>query len=243
LIEQEIIERLKKQRDETNPNIVFPEGCNGAANALLVFVGPSPGGGNPDTEYYERGERNGFAYWNFEYIAPFEKWSNGFRNSLKPIIENLLQISLDEGASKLFAFVNFDWIQNPDSSQVPDDRINEGKIYVNQILHKIDPKIIVALDSKAYKNLVNLLKEENYTLSELTKQRVEIRTASQNSYHRSMNAHVISGNKNLNGAVLLKSPQHPARIFNKDYALRVAQSLRAAYTAILNDSELSLSLK
>jgi hypothetical protein len=243
MIEQEIIERLRQQREERNPNIAFPEGCYGAANAPLVFVGPSPGGGTTETEYFERGKSNGSAYWNYEFLEPFEKWSNGFRISLKPIIENLLQISLEKGASKLFAFVNFDWIRNPDSSKVPGDRINEGKTGVSWTLHKIVPNIIVALDENAYKNLVDLLKEEGYTLSKLNRQRVEVRTASPNRYHRRIDAHVINGDKILNGSVLLRSLQHPARIYNEDYALRVAQSLKAAYTAILNDSELSLLLK
>jgi uracil-DNA glycosylase len=243
MIEKEIIERLRQQREESNPKIVFPEGCYGSANAPLVFVGISPGGGSIDTKYSERGESNGSVFWNFEFIEPFEEWSIGFRKSLKPIIENLLQLSLVEGASKLFAFVNFDWIQNPDSSKVPDERINEGKACVSQTLHQINPKIIVALDSKAYQNLINLLKEESYSLSNLKNQRVEVRTASPNSYHRSINVHLIKGNKSLNGVVLLKSLQHPAKIFTEDYALRVAQSLRSAYTAVLGGDELTLSLK
>lgn len=243
MIENEIVERLRQQREESNPRVTFPEGCYGAANAPLVFVGPSPGGGSFKTEYFERGETNGSAYWNFEFTEPFNEWSNGFRKSLKPIIEGLLQISLDQGASKLFAFVNFDWIQNPDSSKVPNDRINEGKASVNKTLHKINPKIVVALDSKAYQNLVHLLKDEGYVLSELINPCVNVRTASKNSYHRTINAHVINGNGNLNGAVLLKSLQHPARIYTEDYALRVAHSLRAAYTAILAGDELSLLLE
>jgi len=41
-----------QQIDENMPDIVFPEGCYGSVNAPLVFVGPSPGGGVIDSEYY-----------------------------------------------------------------------------------------------------------------------------------------------------------------------------------------------
>lgn len=234
--------RLQQQQEKDKPDIIFPEGCYGAANAPLVFVGPSPGGGDTDTEYFDRNKSGGVAYWNFDFMEPFNEWSNGFKISLKPIIEDLLQIPLNEGASKLFAFVNFDWIQNPDSSKVPDSRIKEGTDEVSRVLHQIKPLIIVALDNKSYSNLVSVL-EEKYTLTELKHQCVKVRASSNNSYHRKIHAHVILGNNKLNGTVLLKSLQHPARIFTLDYAKRVAKSLRLAYEAIVNENELCLLLE
>lgn len=240
--EQVFRNRLKQQREEEKPDIVFPEGCYGAANAPLVFVGPSPGGGNTDTEYFGRNIIGGGAYWDYDFIEPFQEWSNGFRNSLKPIIESLLKIPMNEGAAKLFAFVNFDWIQNPDSSKVPISRIEEGKSEVLRVLQQIQPKIIVALDNKAYSNLISLL-SDSYSLTDLKNQDVKVRTARANAYHWQIKAHTISGCNELDGTVLLKSLQHPARIFNQDYALRVAQSLRLAYEAIVSGKELCIFLE
>lgn len=240
--EQTFKDRLFQQAHEPRPSVIFPEGCYGAANAPLVFVGPSPGGGDTDTEYSERLEDSGGAYWNYDFIEPFEEWSNGFRNSLKPIIESLLNLSISDGAAKLFAFINFDWIQNPDSSKVPLSRIEEGKAVVLSLLQQVRPKIIVALDNKAYMNLIQLL-SESYTMSGIEHQSVKVRTASANSFHHQVQAHKISGEKALDGAVLIKSLQHPARIFNQDYAQRVAKSLRMAYEAIFYNKELRIDLK
>lgn len=233
--------RLKLQKEQENPNMLLPEGCYGAANAPLVFVGPSPGGGEIDTEYSERAFNRNVAYWNYGFNEPFEEWSNGFRTSLKPIIETILQLPLADGANKLFAFVNFDWIQNPDSSTVPQTRIEDGKATVLNVLNEIRPVIIVSLDTKAYMALVEVL-ETGYCLIGLKSQNVKIRTASQNSYHREVKAHLIEGPGELNGSVLLKSLQHPARIYNADYAERVSITLRKAYESVINSEELYITL-
>ncbi|MBZ0335302.1 hypothetical protein [Marinobacter sp. AL4B] len=238
---EEFRDRLQRQKEQDKPNTVFPEGCYGASNAPLVFVGPSPGGGEVDAEYSARNFDANGAYWNFEFNEPFEEWSNGFRTSLKPIVETVLQLPLSEGSNKLFAFVNFDWIQNPDSSQVPMSRVNEGKAVVLKVLKEIQPRIIVALDTKAYKALVQVIKID-YCLVDLKSQNVRIRTASPNSYHREVKAHLIEGHGELNGSVFLKSPQHPARIYNADYAERVSITLRKAYEAVVNSEELCVHL-
>jgi len=235
-------DRLQHQKAKGKPNTIFPEGCYGASNAPLVFVGPSPGGGNTDTAYSERASDGDGAYWNFEFKEPFEEWSNGFRTSLKPIVETMLQIPLAEGANKLFAFINFDWIQNPDSSKVPSVRINEGKEIVLSVLKEVNPKIIVALDARAYQALVQVI-EKDYCLVDLKKQNVRVRTASSNSFHREVKAHLIVGHGELSGTVFLKSLQHPARIYNADYAERVSITLRKAYEAVVNSEELCVILE
>lgn len=186
---QVFLDRLQQQKEKSKPNTIFPEGCYGASNAPLVFVGPSPGGGKVDTAYVERAYDSDGAYWDFEFKEPFEEWSNGFRTSLRTIVEAMLQIPLAEGANKLFAFINFDWIQNPDSSKVPSVRVDEGKEVVLRVLTEVKPKIIVALDSKAYQALVQVL-EKDYCLDDLKKQNVKVRTASPNSFHRGVKAHL-----------------------------------------------------
>ena len=134
---EEVRKRLKAQL-ETKPSILWPEGCYGAINAPLLFVGPSPGGRGNGT-YRPRLKMDLYAYWNFDFIEPFQEWSNGFKISLKPIVETLLGLSLTNGGYKLFAFANFDWIQNPEASKVPENRMNEGtseiKILINEMNH------------------------------------------------------------------------------------------------------------
>ena len=241
MFKEEILERLREQRELPKPTVEWPDGCYGAINAPLLFVGLSPGGGTVKSEYKPRMRKTENAYWNVDYIEPFVEWSNGFKNSLKPIVESLLDITLEEGGYKLFAFANFDWIQNPVASEVPESRIKEGIDEVKHLINAVSPKIIVALQKRAYKYLVTLLQEQSYQLEYSESKSAKIR-ANKNSFHWELDASLIKGYGELNGCALLRSPQHHARIFSSEYAARVSQALRMALSSLIEGKKLQIEL-
>jgi hypothetical protein len=240
-IKEEAKKRLEAQLILDKPDTIWPDGYYGAINAPLLFVGPSPGGGNIDGEFAPRSKSGANAYWNFDFVEPFKEWSNGFRNSLKPIIESLLDISLEEGGYKLFAFANFDWIQNPDASKVPEARMQEGIDEVKALINVMNPKIIIALEKRAYKILVKLFLQEGYKLLPPITKNVHI-LYTKSRFHHDIDCWTIEGNGKLKGSLLVRSPQHPARIFNAEYAKRVSTALKEACIALWTNQSLNIEL-
>ena len=107
--------RLQRMKTQTNPGVCWDETCEGSACALVIFVGPSPGGAKPN----ERTQLKTAcvpALWNEAYVAP-RSWSRGFQVSFEPLVEAILGRPYGI-AGKLVGRANMDWINNPESSDV-----------------------------------------------------------------------------------------------------------------------------
>jgi len=240
-IKEEVKKRLDAQLMQERPDTIWPEGCYGAINAPILFVGPSPGGEDINCEHNIRYKSGANAYWNFDFIEPFKEWSNGFRNSLKPIIESLLDLKLEEGGYKLFAFANFDWVKNPNASKVPEERMEEEVDEIKELINKMRPQIIVAMEKRAYDKLVQIFLREGYELLPPIEKKVQI-FISKNRFHHDLDCWKLDGNGELRGCLLLRSPQHPARIFNKGYANRISTSLKEACLSLWKDKPLNIDI-
>jgi hypothetical protein len=135
--------------------------------------------------------------------------------------------SEEQGALKLYSFANFDWIQNPNAHNVPTDRMRRGAEVVLNHLTEVQPRVIITMESKAHQLLSEVLGRQ-YTIRRQQFRAVEIfigDTRRGRRYHRQLDAYEISGNGPLAGRFILRCPQHPARIFNRDYANRIARAL------------------
>ena len=232
MTDPEIESRLTRMSREGRPNQTWPEGCYGSMISWLLFVGPSPGGRAETGAVKSRNEDGGEALWNKDFLEPFSKWSGGFTTSLQVLVETIVGRSVEQGAGRLYGVANFDWVQNPDCARVPEERMKAGVPHVLRVLDQARPKVIVTLEERAHDLLEGTLCER-YQLPKPETQKVFIRIGTpRQGAHRAMRAFGISGAGPLSGSIVVKSPQHPAHIFTRDYAIRCARAVRAVVEQI-----------
>ena len=225
-LSEESDKRLERMRTEGNPKYVWPEGCYGSAVGWLVFVGPSPGGGKRATPSRARVMDSGVPLWDTPFLGPFSEWSAGFRASLKPLVETIVGLPLADGGSKLYTFVNFHWQQNPDATSVPPDGMQSGAAAVLSVLVQIRPRVIVAMEKQSYDLLVRTLKDAGYAISSPDVSAL-IDINDKGRAHRFMQGCRIHGEGPLSQVLVIRSPQHPARMYNRPYADRCARAIRS----------------
>lgn len=233
-IEQKTL--LMRMAAQPAPAGLWPDGCYGSRLAWLTFVGPSPGGRDGAATEVPRQELGEAPIWNQEYKEPSTSWSVGFKVSARILVETILGRKREDGALKLYNFANFDWMQNPNACNVPTERMRRGSKVVLDHLAGVQPRVIIPMEWKAYQLLSELL-AETYTLRHLRFTKVEIligNTRRGRRFHRHMDAYQLEGNGPLAGRYVIRSPQHPARIFNAEYAGRVARALRSALLGMAN---------
>jgi hypothetical protein len=221
----EIQKRLARMRSESPVESRWPAGCTGSLCSWLMFVGPSPGGGNRDSPTTPRG-CSADVFWNQDCLDPIQNWSRGFKNSMRHLIEIITGISVVDGAARVYGVLNFDWIQNPDASCVPQERINQGEDAVISILEQTRPRIIVPMERRTFDQLQRALVKRRYRIRYPELTRVNIK-ANAKAKHKDLSAFAVVDGK-LEGSVVIRSPQHPARIFNEEYAKRCARAIRSA---------------
>jgi len=159
--------------------------------------------------------------------------------STQVLVETVMGRKREQGALKLYNFANFDWMQNPNACNVPTERMRRGSTVVLNHLAGIQPRVIIPMEWKAHQLLSELL-AERYTLRHLHFAEVEIligNTRRGLRFHRHMDAYQLDGSGPLAGRYVIRCPQHPARIFNAEYAGRVARALRSALHAMANEQE------
>ena len=233
LFQREQEELLAKMAKGPPPDEPWPEGCYGSRLAWLTFVGPSPGGHNINPQPGPRGQ-GVMPLWNGEYLDPCENWSKGFRISTQIFVETILNRSREHGALKLYNFANFDWVPNPNASNVPEERMRQGSNEVINHLNSVKPRVILTMERRAHKLLTDIVSKQ-YTICRPpfgNIQLLSVITRNGPKYHRQIDAYAIRGRGPLDGRFVLRCPQHPARIFNRDYADRVAHALRHVFVCM-----------
>lgn len=232
----EIESRLIRMSREKRPNQTWPKGCYGSILSWLMLVGPSPGG-RPDNEVVvPRNTDGGEAFWNEDCLEPFNRWSRGFSASLRSLVETIVGLPLEGGAGRLFGFANFDWVPNANGADVPAERMETGVSDVLRVLDQAIPKVIVTLGKRSHCLLEKAL-AERYELRKPTIREVFIRIGpGQQPAHHSIRAFHLAGNGRLAGSIVVKSPQHPARIFNRDYGIRCARAVRSVVDQIAGEA-------
>ena len=242
MLEEEIItQRLEEMNKQSDPYVPYwPENCEGSRKALVIFVGPSPGG---KKEINRRGIKlNQFKpCWNDAYMEPLF-WSGGFNKSFRPIVETLIGKPYGE-ASKLIARVNMDWLSNPEAKDVSFRYMWEGCKYILPVIHECDPELVIPMDEKTFGVLQIALYNGGYEIYPARIGKIKIRISDENSktrYHNSIMA--FSAKRDENSFLVIKSLQHPARIFDSDYATRVGQSIRDAAKQIWSGDTVNLNI-
>ena len=231
---REIQQRLCLMQGRQAPSIVWPEGCYGSAGSWIVFVGPSPGGGSRNATPRDRVTDAETPLWNTDFLEPVSRWSNGFRASMQPLLECATGLPLLDGAAKLYAFVNFHWQQNPDAQNVREEGMRAGADDVVNVLSSIHPRLIVPMEMRTHNLLHEALTQCGYRTREPLEQDVAIQISAKGRFHRRMCTYSVDGSGPLSGSLVVKAPQHPARMFNRDYAFRCGAAIRSCAEQLFN---------
>ena len=228
MLNDEIItRRLEDMKGQSDPSVsLWPENCAGSRKALVIFVGPSPGGNKEDKHRKIKLNQNK-PYWNKEYDEP-KRWAIGFRQSFEIIVEELIGIPYDD-AAKLIARFNMDWAGNPESQDVSYRYMWEGCKYILPVIYECNPELVIPMDEKSFVVLQIALYNDGYEIIPPRIGKIKVKISDRNSktrYHDSIMA--FSAKKEGSSFFVIKSLQHPARIYDTEYAIRVGQSIRDA---------------
>lgn len=242
MLNDEIInQRLEGMKHSDDPSgLLWPENCEGSRRALVIFVGPSPGGKKKGKRRKIKLSKND-PLWDKPYEDPLE-WSRGFRVSFKPIVEKIFERPYAE-AAKLIARFNMDWLQNPESKDVSYRYMWEGCSHILPVIYECMPDLIVPMDEKTFGVMQMALYNDGYEIfpARVGEISIEILDKKEKSrQHRKIMGY--KAEKEGSSFLVIKSPQHPARIYDDDYASRVGQAIRLAAVQMWNDEIVKISL-
>lgn len=241
LFKQEVNRRLQEMVQHNPPaNVLWPEMCGGSINALVIFVGPSPGG-SKETERRPRTMDLAKPLWNKPHTEPLS-WSRGFKSSFKHIIERIFELPYQD-ASKLIAILNMDWLHNPESADVSFRYMWEGCSHILPIINQCNPQLVIPMDEKTFGVLQIALFNNGYEIIPVRTGNIKIRITDKNKkprYHHKIKAFIAE--KDKFSFSVIKSFQHPARVFDEDYANRVGQGIHEAFSQIMNNEEININL-
>jgi len=215
--------RLREMRDQPDPRLLWDENCGGSARAIVVFVGPSPGGKKaPERRPLNRTFRP--ALWNESFTKPLE--STGFRTSFSPLVEAIFSTPDDyDTASKLIVKANLDWICDPDAGHVPERFMHEGARSVLQMLEDCAPDLVLPMEKIAFRVLKDVMQDAGFTLAECPVKQFYVRL---NAVAAARTIFCFRATSKGRSLVVIKLPQHPARMYQPDLATRCGKAVRAA---------------
>lgn len=226
LSRNDVTARLRLMSRSRVPRILWDQQCDGSAGALVVFVGPSPGFNPRDTKRRRpRIRRHSKALWNQKYEDPLG-WAGGFKTGFKPMVESLLGAGWGR-ASKLIARGNLDWFGNPVSADVPEKFMRKGAPSVLRMIEDCQPSVVVPMDKRAFDVTHWALSQEGYELLECEVARFHVRINNGTSRHRQIYCFVAVG-KHGQRIIVIKMPQHPAKLMHAGYASRCGTAVRKA---------------
>ncbi len=205
-------------RRKPAPKKTWPEGCYGSALSWLLFVGPSPGGQKPlNPKRTKRNMSGGLCLWHTAFDIPYsdapDAWGGKYRENIPALVQIIIGLPLDQGSSKLYGFANFDWVPSSQEHRTSQARLRAGEADVLRILKQTRPQIIAPTTTQAYQRLLKCLHREGYRFFMPSSQSVRIRIdPSGKSFHTGMDVVKLRGRGALLGSVIVRLPQHPARM-------------------------------
>ena len=172
------------------------------------------------------------------YIDPLE-WSSGFRVSFKPIVETIFEKPYEE-AAKLIARFNLDWMPNPESEDVALSYMREGCSHILPIISECKPRLVIPMDKKTFGIFQDGLILNDYDVDPVVHDEISIKIwdkDNRSSHHTDILA--IKATKNDLTYLVINSFQHPARIFDDQYALRIGNAIKLTADQIWNGEVVS----
>jgi len=221
----EIDARLREMRDHVDPRLLWDENCGGSARAMVVFVGPSPGA-DPEKAPGRFPLKRDFwtAYWNERYDRPLG-WSPGFRISFPPLVEAVFSAPYDT-AGKLVARGNLDWANNPNSADVPEAFMREGAPSVLRMIESCSAELVLPMDKKSFLVLKTFMANSRFEIAECPVTRFYVQLNARAAARKAWCFRATSPKGQ--SLVVVKLPQHPAKILRADLATRCGRAVRIA---------------
>ena len=146
-------------------------------------------------------------------------------------------------AAKLIARFNMDWLGNPESQDVSYRYMWEGCSYILPILYECSPELIIPMDKKSFWVLQIALYNDEYDIIPVRIGVFRVEISDKNGkirYHNSIMA--FSAQKKESAFLVIKSLQHPARIYDIEYASRIGQAIREAAEQIWKGDAVNLDI-
>jgi hypothetical protein len=242
LTEETINQRLEDMTRQGDPfDSLWPENCAGSRKALVIFVGPSPGG---KKEFTRRpiNLRQNKPLWDKPYEEPLT-WGPGFRASFPPLVETIIGKPSYTDAAKLIARFNMDWLQNPKSQDVSYRYMWEGCLHILPVLYECNPELIIPMDKKTFWVLQIALYNDGHEIVPPKIEKVKVKISDKNGMIRNHeNIMAFKAEKDSNSFLVIKSLQHPARIFNAEYAQRIGQTIRTVARQVWDGDAVNIDL-
>jgi hypothetical protein len=223
--------RLSEMRQNPALNILWDETCEGSGRALVVFIGPSPGGQKPEA----RRPMHKACFrplWDESFDKPLS-WSRGFRVSFQPLVEALFRLPYAT-AGKLIARANLDWLGNPESEDVAEQFMFEGAPSTLRLLEDCSPEVILPMDLKTFHVMKEVLGKAGYLITDCNVREFLVCIPGKlDRRHRNLQAFLAT--REERDMLVMKLPQHPARMFRADYGTRCGEALRDAAIQLLEE--------
>ena len=211
-------QRLEEMRSGPEPSDEWPRGCRGSRQPWLVFIGPSPGGKHKLDEPAS-------PLWNKPFTDPFH-WGGGFKQSMRPLLSTLMPEASETEATLLYAVYNLDSIQEPHANCVPIERMRGGCPAVISLLEKSPPRLIVPMERECFQVLQEGLHRYTFSRNNEFALSEPIRIYDTKKLHRKMWGFRVEGDGPLAGCIVIKLPQHPAKMLRADYATACGKAVR-----------------
>jgi hypothetical protein len=148
---------------------------------------------------------------------------------MNPLLSTLMPEATTSEALYLYAVYNFDSVQEPDASRVPEARMRGRASAVVKLLEESPPRLIVPMETRSYALLRETLAVRGYAVDDQSHPiKISIYGNPRRS-HSSLSGYRIDGVGPLGGSVVVRLPQHPARIFRADYARACGRAVRGLF--------------
>ena len=206
-----------------------------------MFIGPSPGGKKVEDRHDIDSSVNK-PLWDKSYKDPLT-WSTGFRISFKPIVEEIFNRPYSE-ASKLIARFNLDWMPNPESDDVSISYMRDGCSHVIPLLFEIKPWLVITMDKKTFGIFQDGLILEGFDIDPVVHDEVRIKiweNEDRSAFHSDFLA--FNATKDDLTFLVIHSFQHPARIYDDEYASRIGRAINLAAKQIWNGEIVSFTIE
>jgi hypothetical protein len=135
-------------------------------------------------------------------------------------------------AALLYAVYNLDSIQDPHANHVPIERMRKGAPAVLSLLEKSPPRLIVPMEKECAKILREALVRRGYHLGTNDEFLLPVPIPIYNNpkrLHRKLCGFRIQGGGPLKDAVVIRLPQHPAKILRADYVTACGKAVRNVF--------------
>jgi len=153
-----------------NPKLkLCPIGLRGAANAVLILLGPSFGtedeGQVPLKGGYEnRPEGEYICFGNGLGLFPFGQKGSRAGRWKDFLLQSCGSSDLVEFLTALF---NLDWVNEPDESKIPLVNLQRGADLILPFVEAAKPRVVVALTNRVHDEFLSCLKRNGYSFKEI----------------------------------------------------------------------------